>query len=162
MRAHKLLLGGAFVTALFALAGCGLVSKDVPVTATFQIGGLPTSLTSFSSQQITAPLESSAGNLSSLSSVTMTSAKLDSTDGQDFSFITGGTITIAGNNLPTVEIAKLNAPGAVGTASYTIEATPDLRAYLQGGGEISVTITYNTPPVPARGVELTLNIHATL
>ena len=129
----------------------------------FQIGGLPTSLTSFSSQQITAPLESSAGNLNELSSVIMSWARLDSTDGMDLSYISGSTITLSGPSpLATVEIAKLNQLGVVGTANYVIEATPDLRAYLSGSGMINVTISYPTPPVPARAVELTLNIHATL
>ena len=157
----------AFLTAAVLLAGtgCGLIHKDVPVSAAIQVGGLPTSLQSFNSSDITAPLKAGAGDVSALSSVNMTFADLDSQDGNDFSFITGGTITVSGPSpLMTIELAKLSPPpGAVGHASYTLENQPDLRPYLESSsGQIAVTITYNTPPVPARSIKVTLNFHATL
>jgi hypothetical protein len=157
----------ALVTAAVLLAGtgCGLIHKDVPVSATISVGGLPTSLQSFNSSDITAPLKAGAGDVSALSSVTMTFADLDSADGMDFSFISGGTITVSGPApLTTVELAKLTpAPGAVGHASYTIENQPDLRPYLESSsGQIAVTITYPAPPIPARQIKVTLNFHATL
>ncbi len=78
------------------------------------------------------------------------------------SFITGGTITLSGNTLSTVQLATLPAPGAVGTINFTIQQNTDLRAYLEAGGTIDVALTDAAPPVPARGLELTLNILARL
>jgi hypothetical protein len=160
-RASLFLLALVFSGVLF---GCGLVTKNVPVTVDFQVGaGFGTmASTSVAATQITTPLEASAGELSSLSSVTLTSATLSSTDGKDLSFITGGTITLSGNDLGTVQLATLPAPGAVGTINFTIEQSTYLRAYLEAGGTIDVALTDSGPPVPARGLELTLNILARL
>ncbi len=159
--AHARQLALAACALLFC--ACGLISKDVPVVSQLTIGGFPPTPSAVAANTITTPLQANAGDLSKLSSVTMTWATLNSTDGRDLSFITGGAITLSGNSLPTVELAKLAAPGAVGTTNYHLEASTDLKAYLEAGGELSVTVLYNSPPpVPARGLQLTLNIHATL
>ena len=154
--------------ALASALSCGLVHKDIPITADFQVGnGLPTSLTALNSTQLTSPIQAGAGDVSSLSSVVLDEATLSSTDGQDLSFITSATISIAGNDsgghaLPAVELAKFTSPGTVGVESYTIEAEPDLRPYLEGSAAITVTVNYNPPLLTARALELRINIHATL
>jgi len=163
VRWRRLLSSWLLAAAALGTAGCGLVSKDVPIVSQLTIGGFPPNPFSLGASSITTPLQASAGDLSKLSSVTLSWATLATTDDHDLSFITGGSITVSGNNLPTVELAKLGPPGVVGTVNYTIENSTDLRAYLEAGGQISVAINYNEPaPVPARGLQLTLNIHATL
>src|SRR5205807_452590 len=69
----------ARIALVLMLAGCGLVSKDVSVSQDFQAGGgAPTDTPSFDSSKLTAPF---AADVSKISSVKLTAAVLETTDG---------------------------------------------------------------------------------
>ena len=157
---------GAHAAALAAaclLLACGLVGKDVTIPQDFDAGGpLPTTGAQFPASSLTAPLAASAGDLSKLSSVTLSSATLESTDGDFIDFVSGGTITVSGNGLPIATLATLAAPGRVGLARFAVAAGIDLKPYLAAGSVIDATFTYAPKPVVARGLRLTLVVHASL
>ena len=157
--AAALALLGALV-----LAGCGLVGKDVTISPPgFQTGGpAPGAGTQVAATEITAPLSASAGDLAKLSSVVLTAATLEATDGLDLAFVATGTITLSGNGLAVVTLAKLPAPGKVGLVRFEVTQGVDLKPYLAAGGTLDVAFTYDPRPAVARGLKLTLVVHASL
>src|SRR5207244_2575888 len=83
------------VAAALALACGGLLHHDVTVSQEFQAGGgAPTAVGQIQSSALTAPLAAAAGDLQKLSSVTLQSLKLESTDSGDLSYVAGGTLSI--------------------------------------------------------------------
>jgi hypothetical protein len=159
LAAHALLAALACACAL----SCGLVGKDVSIEQSFQAGGsAPGSGAQLPASTLTTPLAASAGDLSKLSSVTLSSATLESTDGLDLSFISGGTLTLSATGISPATLATLAAPGAVGITRFAIGQSVDLKPYLAAGGELDAVFTYSTRPVVARGLKLTLVVHASL
>lgn len=150
------------LTALCATLGCGL-GGSTDVAANFEVGGtLPSQGTSFSSASITQPLAASAGDLSKLSKVTLTAARLESTDGQDLAFIDGATLTLAQTGQPARTLATLGAPGAVGTAALTVDSAFDLKPALAAGSTLTFELTFSAKPVAARGLRLVLTLRGDL
>ena len=147
-----------------ALAGCGLVGKDVTIAPEpFQAGGsAPGQGTQLPASSLTAPLAASAGDLARLSSVVLTQATLSSTDGADLAFVASGQITVSGNGLPRTTLATLAPPGRVGIAQFTVAPGVDLKPYLAAGGTLDVAFTYDPRPAVARGLKLVLVVHASL
>jgi hypothetical protein len=96
-----------------------------------------------------------------LSSVVLKAAKLESTDQDDLSFVSGATLTISGNGLSSVQLATLSAPGAVQSAQFVVDSR-NLKDYLQAGATLSAQVTYVNRPVTARGLRLTLTLHGQL
>lgn len=144
---------------LLALFGCGLTSRDVDVTQDFQAGGgPPTADVSLDGSKLSGPF---TADVHQLSSVTLKSARLDSTDGSDLSFVSGATLSLTGNGLPALQLATLGAPGAVTTASFTVDSR-NLKDYLQAGATLAAQVTYLNRPVTARGLRLTLTLHGQL
>jgi hypothetical protein len=148
------------------LAGCGgLLSKDVPVAQEFQVGGnLPGTGPTLASGTLTGPLSASAGDLAHLSSVTLQSATIESTDGQPINFLASGAITLSAQGQPDVALAALPslvAASPTGIASFTVQGN-DLKPYLAAGGTVTAAFTYSPKPVAARGLKLTLVLHAAL
>jgi hypothetical protein len=158
------LLGAAMSAVLVpACSLAGLLSKDVTFAQTASIGGpLPSQQISVTSASLSQQLEANAGSLSSLSSVTLSSAVLESTDGMDLSFLGQGTLTLSGNGLPTVTLATLPPPGAVGIAAFQVTSGADLIPYLTAGGLLSAALAVIATPPQARGIKLTLVLHASL
>ena len=109
-----------------SLAGCGgLLSKDVPVAQEFQVGGnLPGTGPTLSSGTLTGPLSASAGDLAHLSSVTVQSVTIESTDGQSINFLASGAVTLTASGRAEVTLATLpslvSAP-ATGIASLALQ-----------------------------------------
>ncbi|HEX9576756.1 MAG TPA: hypothetical protein VF993_03330 [Myxococcales bacterium] len=144
---------------LILLAGCGLASRDVDVWQDFQAGGgPPTAGTSFDSSKLLAPI---AADVSKLSSVTLKAARLEATDGGNLSFVSGATLRIAAQVLPDRELATYSGMPAGSRVDLTI-LPAELKGYLQAGGFIAAEVTYSTTPVTARGLRLTLTLHASL
>ena len=149
--------------ALILLTGCGLVSKDFVVAKDFQAGGgAPPFTGSFDSSTLTS---SFSADVSKISSITLTAARIEATDGKDLSFVSGATISIsaANNILPTALLAKLAAPAPAGATSVELAVTgKELKPYLQANGTISAGIDYNPTPVTARTLKLVLTLHGSL
>jgi hypothetical protein len=159
MKALRAALGAALL-----LHCSSLLSHDVTISQDFTAGGgPPTATTTINSSSLTAPLVASAGDLSKLSSVTLQSVRLASTDGGDLSFVSGATLTIAGNGLPTFQLATLPSAPAAGQqdVAFTVDGR-DLISYLAQGSLLTAQITYSTPPVAARGLKLTLVVRGSL
>jgi len=144
---------------LILLAGCGLASRDVEVAQDFQAGGgPPTAGTSIDSTRLLAPI---SADVSKLSTVTLTAARLEATDGGDLSFVSGATLRISAQVLPDRQLATWSGTPSGPRVDLTI--TPaELKPYLQAGGFIAASVTYATTPVTARGLRLTLTLHASL
>ena len=152
----------ALVLAVLGL-GCGLVHKDIDVSQAFTVGGsAPMPGTNFDATSITAPLASGAGDLNHLSSVTLQAVRLDSSDGMDLSFVSGGTLTVSGNGLPSKTIATLSAPGQVQSAQFSVDSSTDLKPFLAAGGQLAAVLTYVQRPAAARGLILSLTLRATV
>ena len=153
----------AALALVILLAGCGLASKDFDVEQPFVAGGGPPGFSgSFNSSTIAGPL---SGDVSKISSIMLTAARIEATDGSDVSFISDASISVsAGNNiLPTALLAKLPAPAPSGAASVALAITPkELKPYLQSGGAISADISYAPTPVTARALKLVLTFHGAL
>jgi hypothetical protein len=151
---------------LAALIGCGgLIHHDATVDVDFVAGGgPPTATASIASSQLTAPLSAAAGDLQKLSSVTLQSLRLQSTDSGDLSYVSGATLTVSGNGLPDAQLATLpGAPAAGQTAvDFTVDSSKDLRAYLAAGSLLKAEVTYASRPVAARGLKLTLVVRGSL
>jgi hypothetical protein len=144
---------------LILLAGCGLAAKDVEVAQDFQAGGGPPPVgVSFDSTKLLAPV---AADVSKLSSVTLTAARLEATDGGNLSFVSGVTLRISANVLPDKLLATFSGTPAGSRADLTVSAV-ELKPFLQAGGFIAAAVTYSTTPVTARGLRLTLTLHASL
>ncbi len=143
-----------------ALLSCGLVHKDVDVTAPFVAGG---GAPSDPQVDISTPLVASQGDLAHLSAVTLRAARIEATDGQgDVSFITAATLTIRGNGLPDLQLATLPAPSSTARADLTVDSTKDLRPYLLAGAVLIPKFTYSPRPVSARGLQLVLTVRGSL
>ena len=117
---------------LILLAGCGLASKDVEVSQDFQAGGgPPTAGTSFDSSKLLAPI---SADVSKLSSVTLSAARLEATDGGDLSFVSGASLHVSANVLPDRLLANVERIAAL-TAELDRHAalveTDDERAALR-------------------------------
>jgi hypothetical protein len=140
------------------LAGCGLASKDVEVSQEFQAGGGPPTNTTYDTSRLLAPI---SADVHQLSSVTLKAARLESTDGGNIDFVSGATLTVSGTGLQDAQIARLPAAPGGPRADLTV-ASQELKPYLQAGGFIAAQVTYSTRPVTARGLRLTLTLHATL
>lgn len=138
---------------------CGLVHKDVEVTAAFVAGG---GAPSDPQADITTPLVASQGDLAHLSGVTLRAARIESTDGLDVSFISAATLTLRGNGLPDLQIAALPAPSTTTRADLTVDSTKDLKPYLQAGAVLIPKLTYSPRPVAARGLQLVLTVRGSL
>ena len=157
------------VTAIIAgllAGGCGLLTKDVPVSGEFQVGGnLPGTGPSLPSGSITGPLAAGAGDLAHLSSVTLRSATIESTDQQQINFLSSGILTLSASGQPDVTLATLPSlvsASATGIASFAVQGSTDLKPYLAAGGTLTAAFTYSPKPVAARGLKLTLVLHASL
>ena len=149
------------------LAGCGgLLSKDVPVTQEFTVGGnRPNTGPTLPSGTLTGPLSASAGDLAHLSSVTVQSVTIESTDGQPINFLASGAITLSASGQQDVTLATLPSlvsASATGIANFTLAGRTDLKPYLAAGGALAAAFTYSPKPVEARGLKLTLVLHAAL
>ena len=151
--------------ALLALAlwssGCGLASKDVEISQNLTAGGgPPTADPSFDSAKLLAPL---SADVSKLSSVTLTAARLEALDNQGLDFVSAVTLTLSGNGLPSVDVAQLTAaPTATQLRADLSVAGRDLKPYLQAGGLLGAKIDYSPRPVTARSLRLTLTLHGSL
>ena len=150
--------------ALALLAGCGgLLSKDVPVVQEFQVGGnLPGSGPTLPSSALTAPLAASAGDLAHLSSVTVKSVTLESTDGLPLDFVNSGTLVATAAGQADAVLATLPKLGTVGIAQFALQGSTDLKPFLAAGGTLLLSFTWSPKPVAARGLRLTLVLHAAL
>jgi hypothetical protein len=149
------------------LAGCGgLLSKDVPVTQEFQVGGnLPGTGPTLPSGTLTGPLSASAGDLAHLSSVTVQSVTIESTDGQAINFLASGAITVTapgGDGVTLATLPSLVSASATGIATFALQGSIDLKPYLAAGGTLTAAFTYSPKPVAARGLKLTIVLHASL
>lgn len=152
----------AAVGALCAALGCGL-GGSTDVAADFQVGGpLLSHGTSFTSASITQPLAASAGDLSKLSKVTLTAARLESTDGQDLAFVQGASLALVTRDQPARTLATLGAPGAVGTVALSVDSTFDLKPALVAGSALAFELTFAAKPVTARGLRLVLTLRGDL
>jgi hypothetical protein len=140
------------------LTGCGLVAKDVEVHQDFQAGGGPPVGVSFDSSKLLAPV---AADVSKLSSVTLTAARLEATDGGDLSFVSGVSLRISARVLPDKLLATYSGTPSGPRVDLTVSPV-ELKGYLQAGGLIDAAVTYSTTPVTARGLRLTLTLHASL
>ncbi len=147
-----------FALGLILLAACGLASKDVEVAQDFQAGGGPPTTTNFDSSRLLAPI---AADVKQLSSVMMTAARLEATDGGDLSFVSGATLRLSANNLPDRLLATYSGTPAGSRADLSVSAQ-ELKPYLQAGGFIAAEVTYSARPVTARALRLTLTLHASL
>lgn len=146
------------LAALCAMSGCGL-GGSTDVSSDFEVGGPhPTQGTSFSSASITQPLAASAGELSKLSKVTLTAARLESTDGEDLAFIEGATLTLLQSGQPAHTLATLGAPGPVGSAALTVDSSFDLKPALAAGSALTFDLAFAAKPVTARGLKLVLTL----
>ena len=143
--------------------GCGLVSKDFEISEPFQAGGGPPSFTrSFDSAKLTGPL---TGDVSRISTLTLKAARIESTDGQDVSFVSDATISVSDPQhiLADAKIATLSAPAAAGATSVDLAVTgKELKPYIQANGSITAAINYSSTPVTARAMQLVLTIHGAL
>jgi hypothetical protein len=157
----------AAIIAAPLLAGCGgLLSKDVPVTQEFQVGGnLPGTGPTLPSGTLTGPLSSSAGDLAHLSSVTVQSVTIESTDGQPINFLASGALALSASGQADVTLATLPSlvsASATGIANFVVQGSTDLKPYLAAGGTLTAAFTYSPRPVAARGLKLTIVLHASL
>ena len=160
--AHAALVALTALTALCATLGCGL-GGSTDVSSDFQVGGpLVSQGTSFTSASITQPLAASAGDLSKLSKVTLTAARLESTDGKDLAFIDGAALTLVQGGQPARTLATLTAPGAVGTVPLTVDSKLDLKPALAAGSALGFELGFTTKPVTARGLRLVLTLRGDL
>ena len=163
--AHPVARNRALVAAAVAgLGGCGLTNHDVTVTQAFQAGGSAPTAVQFDSSKLTQPIAASAGDLSKLSSVTLQSAHLLSTDSGDLAFVASATLTLSANGLPDLLLATLPSAPAAGQVDVVLQSDSktDLRPYLAAGGLIKAELVYSPRPVSARGLQLTLVIRASL
>ncbi|HUJ25574.1 MAG TPA: hypothetical protein VLW85_06130 [Myxococcales bacterium] len=144
-----------------AALSCGLTSRDFDVAQPFQAGGGPPGFTqTFDSAQLLAPL---SADVSAVSSITLTAARLESTDGGDISFISAASISVSGNALPDALLATLPSPPAAGVTSVQLQINPkELKPYLLQGGLVTASISYAPTPVTARTLKLTLTLHGSL
>lgn len=140
---------------------CGLVHHDVEVAKDFQAGGgAPTGDLGI---DLATPLAASEGDLSKLSSVKLQGAKLQATDSGDLAFISGVTLSIAGNGLPTATLATLTSAPAAGVQTVDLGGSAtDLKPYLTAGARLTAHVTYVTRPVDARALRLTLTVRGAL
>jgi hypothetical protein len=146
----------------FLTAGCGLVSRDYTVQAIIVAGGgSPGSNPQFNSSALASPLSS---DVSQIGSVSLKSATLAATDGEDLSFISRVEIDANGTGLSQEVLATLPSPPAAGVASVQLQLGPntDLKPYLQAGGVLTANVQYVNFPATARTVQLTLTIHGSL
>lgn len=155
-----------FARALFALAlcacalsACGL-GGSTTVVNTFQVGG-PSGVTTsqFDSATISQQLAASAGDIDKLSKVTVTAARLESTDGQDLSYLAGEELKVHASGSSDQSLAKLDTgPGTVGLIDLPVDSTIDLKPAIKAGGTITLQLDIPTRPVTARGLKFTLTI----
>lgn len=155
------------IIATAAILGCGgLLSKDVPVVQEFQVGGnLPGTGPTLPSGTLTGPLSASAGDLAHLSSVTLQSVTIESTDGQPINFLSSGALTLTASGQADVTLAALPSlvsASATGIATFALQGSTDLKPYLAAGGTLTAAFTYSPKPVAARRLKLTLVLHAAL
>ena len=146
---------------LTLLAACGLTSRDFQVSQDFTAGGGPPGFTgSFDSAKLLAPF---AADVSQVKTVTLTAARLDATDGGDLAFVSGATISVAGNGLPDALLATLPSAPPAGQGSVQLQVTArELKPYLQMGGAVTAIVNYSPTPVTARSLRLTLTLHGAL
>ena len=150
------------VLLLFALAGCGIASRDFQISQDITAGGGPPSFThSFNSTDLLAPL---SADVSSVKSVTLTAAKLEATDGiADLSFVSGASVSVSGNLLPAALLATLAFAPAAGQSSVQLQINPkELKPYLLSGALVTASVSYSPTPVTARSLRLTLTLHGSL
>jgi len=162
-RASGAILAG--VVAALLGSGCGLVNHDVTVNQDFQAGGGAPSVTGqLNSSALTTPLAASAGDLAKLSSVTLQSVTLASTDSGDLAYVGPVTLTISANGFPDAALATFAGRPAAGTNSvaFAVDSSKDLRAYLAVGAVLKAVVTYAVQPVSARGLRLTLVVRGSL
>lgn len=155
----------AWLVAAAGLIGCsGLIHHDVTVAQDIVAGGGAPNAVAIDSGKLTAPLAASAGDLQKLSSVTLQSMKVESTDGGDVSFVSGGSLTIAGNGLPDAQLATLPGAATSGatSANFNVDSGKDLRAYLAAGALLTAHLDYSPRPVAARGLRVTLVVRGSL
>jgi hypothetical protein len=160
-------LGGFACLAALSIVACGgLLSKDVPVAQEFQVGGnLPGTGPSLASSALTAPLAASAGDLAHLSSVTVQSVTIESTDQQAINFLDSGKLSLSAQGQPDVTLATLPSlvsAAPTGLATFTVQGSTDLKPYLAAGGTLTAAFTYSPKPLAARGLKLTVVLHASL
>ena len=144
--------------------GCGLLSHDVTVSTNFTAGGGPSVSGQFAASDLTTPLAANAGDLSKLSSVTLQSVTLASTDTGDLSYVGPVSMTISANGLPDAVIASFagSPPSGTNTVAFAVDSSKDLRPYLAASGVLKAVVTYAVQPVTARGLLLTLVVRGNL
>ncbi|CAN5249486.1 hypothetical protein BH11MYX1_BH11MYX1_14720 [soil metagenome] len=149
-----------FLTAVVALAGCGIadfdVSQDVPEQAVqgsnipAPLGALfPLPLSLDLAQKIKAQNTGPIGTVT-LSSLALTITKTDEPAGDtdDWSFVTSVEVfvesTKSGTTLPKVKIASVSAPGAVQVMNFKVENV-DVKPYIDEGSQVDTSGTGMVP-----------------
>ena len=146
-------------------AGCGIANFDVgqPVPEQMVSGsGIPGPLAALFpipvsldigekiKQQDTGPINSIS--ITSLE-LTITATDVTAGDTDDWSFLTQCDVfvssTASGSTLPKVKIATIGAPGAVQTATFTVDETVNLKDYVNEG---SMTDSMCSGTAPADAV----------
>lgn len=132
--------------------GCGIADFDIeqpipeqrvqgsglpaPLAALFPLP-LDLDLSAEIQKRTTGPIDSV--NLTSLT-LTITPTDRGSGDTDDWSFVDEIRVfvasSMAGSNLPRVEIASTVAPGAVTTIEFTVEASVNLQPYVEEGSVV--------------------------
>jgi hypothetical protein len=141
--------------------GCGLASRDYTLTQPFTAGGGAPTSASFNSAQLLAPL---SADVSSVSSVQLTGASIQSLDSGDLALIQNISIVASGNGVAQTTLASYSGPPPAGTTSLplTLGANTDLKPYLQAGGLVSASVQYVNFPATARSLQLTLTVRGSL
>ena len=83
------------------------------------------------------------------------------TDAGDLSFVSGASMHVSANILPARLLATFSGTSSGSRIDLTVTQV-ELKPYLQAGGFIAASVTYSTTPVTARGLRLTLTLHASL
>lgn len=134
------------VTGLFAGAGCGIADFNVnePIPAQMiQGSGIPTPLAGLFQLPLNLDLQQqiAAMDTGPIDSITLQSLDLTITNGQDWSFVTGVVVSVSGagsgSQLPTVQIASVNSPGAVQTMRFQVDPGVNLKPYVDQGSTVS-------------------------
>ncbi len=144
-----------------AAAGCGIADFDIgqPVPEQMVSGtGIPGPLAALFpipvsldigekiKQQDTGPINSIT--MSSLE-LTITATDEPSGDTDDWSFLTQCDVSVestkSGSTLPKVKIATIGAPGAVQTATFTVDESVNLKPYVDEGSKCDSACTGNAP-----------------
>jgi hypothetical protein len=134
------------------VAGCGITDFDVdqPVPEQQVMGsGIPAPLAALFSLPLSLDLSAKIEQQTTgpIGSINLTSLTLDITktdepsgDSDDWSFVTDITVTVSssksGSTLPSVQIAHVENPGPVQTLTFVVDASVDLKPYVDEGATV--------------------------